>query len=403
MRLRRILIILVACLGLVALTAGLSLVQSVQALNPAPNNAYQPVAQTAPTGLRPQTLGDNPVDPQTQILRDVYQQVNPSVVSIAVRVPSSVSGPSNTGIYDYAAGSGFVYDTAGHIVTNSHVIDSANRIEVTFSDDTTMYAKVVGSDPDSDVAVIQVQGDASKYKPLTLADSDAVVVGDLAIAIGNPFQQSGTMTHGIVSSLHRSVDALTQSGSTTGGNYTIPDAIQTDAPINPGNSGGPLLNSGGEVIGINEQIASTVRQSSGVSFAIPSNLVKIVADALIKDGKIDHSWLGIGGGTLSLDMKDALKLPLDLQGIYVSEVQPGSPADKGGLQAGTATVSVDGQRVPSGGDVIIAIDGQPTKHFDDLTSYLFTHTTVGQTVKLTVIRDGKQLELSVTLGARPHA
>jgi 2-alkenal reductase len=331
----------------------------------------------------------------------VYQRVNPSVVSIAVRVASSVSGSSNTGGYDYAAGSGFVYDTAGHIVTNAHVIDGADRIEVSFSDDTTLYAKVVGSDPDSDVAVLQVQGDASKYKPLTLADSDAVMVGDLAIAIGNPFQQSGTMTHGIVSSLHRSVDALT--GSASGGNYTIPDAIQTDAPINPGNSGGPLLNSGGEVIGINEQIASTVRQSSGVSFAIPSNLVKLVADSLIKDGKIEHSWLGIAGAALSLDIKDALKLPLDLQGIYVSEVQPGSPADKGGLQAGTAVVNVNGQRVPKGGDVIVSIDGQTTKHFEDLTSYLFIHTKVGQTIKLTVVRDGKQVELSVTLAARPHA
>jgi S1-C subfamily serine protease len=266
-----------------------------------------------------------------------------------------------------------------------------------------MYAKVVGSDPDSDVAVLQVQGDISKYAPLTLADSDAVMVGDLAIAIGNPFQQSGTMTHGIVSSLHRSVDALTQSGSGSGGNYTIPDAIQTDAPINPGNSGGPLLDSGGNVIGINEQIASTVRQSSGVSFSIPSNLVKLVADTLIKDGKIEHSWLGIAGGNLSLDIKDALKLPLDLQGIYVSDVQAGSPADKGGLQAGTATVSVNGQPVKKGGDVIVSIDGQTTKHFDDLTSYLFTHTKVGQTIKLTVVRDGKQVELSVTLAARPHA
>ncbi len=393
---------MVACLSLVALAAGLSYVQSVQALNGAPANALQVVAQTAPTGLRPQTA-DNPVDPQTQILRDVYQRVNPSVVSIAVRVPSTVSGTQSSGPYDFAAGSGFVYDTAGHIVTNSHVVDGANRIEVTFSDDTAMYAKVVGSDPDSDIAVIQVQGDASKYAPLTLADSDKVVVGDLAIAIGNPFQQSGTMTHGIVSSLHRSVDALTQSNSTSGGTYTIPDAIQTDAPINPGNSGGPLLDSGGNVIGITEQIASTVRQSSGVSFAISSNLVKAVADTLIKDGKIQHSWLGIGGGTLSLDVKDAMKLPSDLQGIYVSSVEPGSPAEKGGLKEGTSTVTVDGQRLPSGGDIIIAIDGQPTKHFDDLTSYLFAHTKVGQTVKLTVMRDGKQLDLSVTLAARPHA
>jgi 2-alkenal reductase len=402
MRPRRILIIMVACLSLVTLAAGLSFVQSVQAQNRAPDYGYQPAMLVTPT-VSPASTSDNPVDPQTQILRDVYQRVNPSVVSIAVRVTSSVSGSSNTGGYDYAAGSGFVYDTAGHIVTNTHVIDGADRIEVSFSDDTTMYAKVVGSDPDSDVAVLQVQGDISKYAPLTLADSDAVMVGDLAIAIGNPFQQSGTMTHGIVSSLHRSVDALTQSGSGSGGNYTIPDAIQTDAPINPGNSGGPLLDSGGNVIGINEQIASTVRQSSGVSFAIPSNLVKLVADTLIKDGKIEHSWLGIAGGNLSLDIKDALKLPLDLQGIYVSDVQAGSPADKGGLQAGTATVSVNGQPVKKGGDVIVSIDGQTTKHFDDLTSYLFTHTKVGQTIKLTVVRDGKQVELSVTLAARPHA
>ena len=349
-------------------------------------------------------------DPQTQLLHDIYNRVNPSVVSIDVRIPTSANaGPRQFGFgqqgaqpYAYAAGSGFVYDTAGHIVTNAHVVQGADQVEITFADSTMMRAKITGIDLDSDIAVIQAQGDISKYPPVPLADSDAVQVGDRAIAIGNPFQRAGTMTDGIVSGLHRSVSGLVS--TTGGGSYQIPDAIQTDAALNPGNSGGPLLNSQGQVIGVNEQIESLVQQSSGVSFAIPSNLVKLVADGLIKNGKVQHTFLGISSVPLTLDVLDALKLPENTRGAYVEAVQPGSPAAKAGVRGGgTNTVAVNGADVSIGGDVITAINNQPIKNFDDLTSYLFTKTQVGQTITLTVLRGGKTQSVQVTLAARPSA
>ncbi|MEP7289582.1 MAG: trypsin-like peptidase domain-containing protein [Chloroflexota bacterium] len=355
-------------------------------------------------------------DSETDLLRNLYTKANPSVVSIDVRLPTTAAGSlfgqqdqggqpgspnqQNAQPYQYAAGSGFMYDNAGHIVTNAHVVQGADRVELTFSDDTMMYAKVVGIDPDSDLAVLQAEGNTSKYAPLPIADSEAVEVGDRAIAIGNPFQRSGTMTQGIVSGIHRSVDGLAPAGQNQ--SYTIPDAIQTDAALNPGNSGGPLLNNQGQVIGVNEQIASSVRQSSGVSFAIPSNLVKTTAEALIKDGKVEHSWLGISGNSLTLDENTALKLPDDTRGAYVLAVQQGSPAAQAGLKGGASARNIQNTDIPTGGDIIVAVDKQPVKHFDDLTSYLFTKTKVGQTITLTVLRNGKQQDLQVTLAARPQ-
>jgi len=353
--------------------------------------------------------GDAAADSETDLFRAIYAKVNPSVVSIDVRIPASGAAsnsliPQNGGSqglqqpFAYAAGSGFVYDNQGHIVTNAHVVQGTDTIEVTFSDDTQMHAKVVGIDLDSDIAVIKVDGDMSKYQPLTIGNSDELTVGDRAIAIGNPFQEAGTMTTGIISGLHRSVLGLNTSAN---GSYTIPDAIQTDASVNPGNSGGPLLNADGQVIGVNEQIASEVRQSSGVSFAIPSNLTKMVADALIQNGKIEYAWLGIGGTSLGLDVNEAMKLPTDTRGILVGTVQPGSPAEKAGLKGGSNTVTISGQQVQVGGDVIVAIDGQAVKHFEDLASYIFTKVKPGQTIKLTVLRNGQQQDLSVTLAPRP--
>lgn len=350
--------------------------------------------------------GQGSLDSESQLFRTIYSQANPSVVSIDVRIPggsATFGSPSNrqgATPYQYAAGSGFVFDTVGHIVTNAHVVAGTDRVEVTFSDDTIMHAKIIGIDLDSDIAVIQVEGNASQYHPLSLANSDAVVVGDRVAAIGNPFQEAGTLTQGVVSGIHRPVLGLAP--STSGGSYRIPDAIQTDAALNPGNSGGPLLNTQGQVIGVNEQIDSQVRQSSGVSFAIPANLVNLVANALIKDGRIQHPWLGIGGNSLDLDTNEAIHLPSNTRGAYISSVQPGSPAAKAGLKAGTSTINVNGVDVPVGGDVIVAIDKQPIKHFDDLTSYLFTKVQVGQTVTLTILRNGQQQDVPLTLAARPQ-
>jgi S1-C subfamily serine protease len=406
MKLNRLFLTLGLVASIVALTFGLSIAHSAQAQGPT-QRTPAPTQKVNLPNLARELLDSVVTDPETQILRDAYSRVNPSVVSITVRMPVSGSDLTtpfqNGGLQPYAsaAGSGFVYDNAGHIVTNAHVVDNAQHIEVTFSDGTMMHAKIVGIDRDSDIAVIQAEGDTSHYQPVPLADSDKVSVGDLAIAIGNPFEQSGTMTHGIVSGLHRTVSALTQVADGSG-TYTIPDAIQTDAAINPGNSGGPLLNSAGQVIGVNEQIESQVRQSSGVSFAIPSNIVKLVADALIKDGKIEHTWLGIAGTNLTLDLDEAMKLPAQTRGVYVADVQANSPASKAGLKAGNRTADVAGEQMKLGGDVIIAIDKQPVKVFDDLTAYLFINTHVGQKVTLTVLRDGQQQDVTVTLVARPQ-
>ncbi len=354
------------------------------------------------TGTARTVQGQSAVDPITQELHAVYTKDNPSVVTLNVRMPASASNSNgfntpNQGQYQYAAGSGFVYDTNGDIVTNAHVVDGVDQIEITFSDNTMMYGKVVGVDADSDIAVIKAQGDTSKYQPLTLADSDTLQVGDRAIAIGNPFENAGTMTQGIVSGLNRLVQGL--------GQYSIPDAIQTDAAINPGNSGGPLLNVDGQVIGVNEQIASQVRQSSGVSFAIPSNIVKLAADTLIKSGAIQHTYLGVTGGTTTLETNQAMKLPDNTHGALITTVQRGSPAAKAGLHGGNAstTVSVLGTDTPVGGDIVTAIDGHSIAHFEDLTAYLFTKTTVGQTVTLTVLRGANSQDIKVTLAARPAA
>ena len=356
----------------------------------------------SPARLALSQTSPSSADGEPLLLRAIYAKVNPSVVSITVRLPvtnASVQGnPNGDQAYQEAAGSGFVYDISGHIVTNAHVVNQATNVQVTFSDSTIMRAKVIGIDLDSDLAVIQVSGDASKYAPVPLGDSDGLAVGDRAIAIGNPFEKAGTMTQGIVSGLHRSVSGLQPSGGTT--TYTIPDAIQTDAAVNPGNSGGPLLNGDGEVIGVTEQIASQVRQSSGVSFAISSNLVKLIVPALLKGGKVAHSYLGISSVALDLDIDDALNVPESTRGLYVLAIQPGSPAAKAGLKGAARATSANA--VPAGGDMILAIDGQPLIHADDLTAYIFTKTTPGQTIKLTVLRAGKQQDISVTLSPRPN-
>jgi serine protease Do len=383
-------------------------------------------AVTAPTQTSP--LPAQPVVPSGAAgdlleayqgtLENIYTTVSPSVVNIQVveQVAASSSDsnsfpgfpffnlPQGQGQqpqqqFQSALGSGFVWDQQGHIVTNNHVVSGADKIEVTFSDGTTVPATLVGADPDSDLAVVKVDVSADKLHPVQLADSKSIQVGQLAIAIGNPFGLEGSMTTGIVSGVGRSLLA----DETSAQSYTIPDIIQTDAPINPGNSGGILINVQGQVLGVTSAIESPVRANAGVGFAIPSAIVNNVVPALIKDGKYVHSWLGISGTSLTPDLAKAMNLDLSQRGALVEEVLPNSPAEKAGLHASNNQATIDGQVVNVGGDVITAIDNQPVLQMDDLIAYLAGNTKVDQKVNLTILRDGKQQNVDVTLAARPSA
>jgi serine protease Do len=347
-------------------------------------------------------------------LEQIYQQVNPAVVNIRVVQKVSAEDLGDLQVpgfpffslpqdqdqspeqYQSGLGSGFIWDAQGHVVTNNHVVESADKIEVTFNDGTILPAELVGTDPDSDLAVLKVDLPAG-ISPLQLADSDALKVGQLAIAIGNPFGLEGTMTVGVVSALGRSLPTSEGLGPT----YTIPDIIQTDAPINPGNSGGVLVDDQGKVIGVTSAIESSVGQNAGIGFAIPSAIVQKVVPVLISDGHFDHAWLGISGTTLIPDLATAMNLDSTQRGVLVIDVMPNSPAEQAGLLGSSRQIQIEGSQVRVGGDVIVAIDGQPLREMDDLIAYLAGKTEVGQKVEMTILRDGKERILSVTLAARP--
>jgi serine protease Do len=343
-------------------------------------------------------------------LEQVYQNVSPSVVYI--EVAKQATGSSLPGWpfgspqqspedapYQRGSGSGFVWDEAGHIVTNNHVVDGADEIEVTFADGTTVPATLVGANRDSDLAVIQVDVPAGELYPVQMGDSSQVKVGEIAIAIGNPFGLENTMTVGFISALGRSLPV--ESTDSLGPTYRIPDIIQTDAPINPGNSGGVLVDEQGEVMGVTAAIASPVRASAGIGFVIPSAIVQKVAPALIQDGHYAVPWLGISGTSLDPELAQAMDLDASQRGALVIDVTPDGPADEAGLRGGDRDVTVDGQQQRVGGDVIVAIGGQAVETFDDLVAYLFHATDVGQQVTLTVLRDGREQQVDVTLRERP--
>jgi S1-C subfamily serine protease len=347
-------------------------------------------------------------------LEAIYRQLDPSVVNIRVVQQVQATGsllPGLPAIPGFtlplpqqpqsraALGSGFVWDTQGHIITNNHVVDGASDITVTFSDGSTASATVVGSDPDSDLAVLQVHVSADRLHPVVLADSSAVTVGQLAVAIGNPFGLQGTMTVGIVSGLGRTLPA--DSSQTSGPTYTIPAIIQTDAPINPGNSGGVLADDQGQVVGVTSAIVSPVDASAGIGFAIPSVIVQQVVPALISQGHYDHPYIGISGTDLTPALASAMHLPENQQGLLVIDVASGGPAEHAGLLGSGQTATIEGQETPVGGDVVTAIDGNPIRSFDDLAAYLALDTHVGQTVTLDVLRGRDTTQFPVTLTARP--
>jgi serine protease Do len=340
-------------------------------------------------------------------LEAIYSQVSPSIVSIHVVEGGSAannSSPFGQGQggpqVGEALGSGFIWDNQGHIVTNNHVVAGSSTIDVTFTDGRNVEAKVVGTDPYSDLGVIQIDTAGLNIKPITLADSKLVKVGEMAVAIGNPFGLQSTMTVGIISALGRTLPA--GEGNTTGPTYSIPDIIQTDAAINPGNSGGALLNSAGQLIGVTTAIESNNSgTNSGVGFVIPSAIVRKVVPELIQSGHYDHSYLGISGTTLSPALAKAMNLQPSQQGALVEDVVSGGPGDKAGLRASSRQATINGQQATVGGDVVTKIDGQPVTTMDDLIAYLADSTSVSQKVTLTILRDGKEQTLDVTLGVRP--
>ncbi len=313
----------------------------------------------------------------------VWTRAKSSVVEIKVETTSQLGQTGE------AQGSGFVYSKTGYIVTNDHVVSGANSVSVDFPNGGTYKATVVGTDPSTDIAVIKVDAPASLLKPLPIGNSSQLVVGDPVVAVGSPFGLVNTVTAGIVSALHRQIDAPN--------NFTINDAIQTDAAINHGNSGGPLFNLRGEVVGVNAQIQSDSGDNAGIGFAIPSNTMKSIADQLISKGNVKHAYLGVSITEIPSAVAGQLG---EAAGVAVQQTIPGQPAAKAGLKAKTGNRVLDGQQYPTGGDVITAIDGQSVSSAAELQSLIDAHRP-GDQVRLTVTRNGSSRTVTVTLGTRP--
>ncbi|MBT3389896.1 MAG: PDZ domain-containing protein [Chloroflexi bacterium] len=333
---------------------------------------------------------------QEELLTSLYQQVNPGVVAIHVLSSDSMGSSS--------LGSGFIIDEEGHIVTNYHVVHGASELEVDFPSGYKTRAEILGTDPDSDIAVLKVDVPAEELAPISLGDSDQLRVGQTVVAIGNPHGLYGTMTVGIISSLGRTMQSLHEAPG--GAYFTAGGIIQTDAAINPGNSGGPLLNLDGEIIGVNVAIQSSTFDSSGqpvnsgIGFTIPINIVKRVVPHLIADGYYNYPYIGIGslpGGELTLIQQEELGLPQST-GVYILDVSSDSPAEAAGLRG---AARADNNGLPLGGDLIIAIDDTEVRNFNDLITYLSMHKSPGDAIILTVLRDGEEAQIELTLGERP--
>ena len=332
-------------------------------------------------------------------LTDLFEGTQQSVVQV-----SGISSEDNP-FLGASLGSGFIYDNSGHVITNFHVIAGSNPddISITFIDGTVYRARVVGTDQYSDLAVLHVEDDvpADNIIPLPLGNSSALRVGQEVVAIGNPFGLSGSMTEGIVSGLNRLIPVYQDPFSDVAAPaFSIPDVIQTDAAINPGNSGGPLLNMQGEVVGTNSAIFSTTGGFAGVGFAVPSNTIAKIAPILIERGTFQHPWLGVSGIDMTPEIAEAIGLG-EPRGFLVIEAAPGGPADAAGVQGGNTPVQLAGREIVLGGDVILAIDDRDVRKIDDVLGYLQQATQVGETVTLTVWRDGQIMNIGMTLGARP--
>jgi S1-C subfamily serine protease len=372
----------------IVLVASLSACSLVAATSPAPT----PTTGRDRATPVPITEAANALEAQVEA---VYEQVAPAVVHVTSLVVT----------YDFfmqpvpqeGTGSGFVYDTAGHIVTNYHVVADAEAVSVALAGGGVYTATVVGTDPSSDLAVLTIEAE-DLPAPVPLAASDRLRVGQFVVAIGNPFGLDRTLTVGVISALSRVIQSPDS--------RFIGQAIQTDAAINPGNSGGPLLDLEGRLIGVNAQIVSPSQASAGIGFAVPSNTVRRVVPELIARGHYPHPWLGVSVMPFAAEGAQLLReagmdVPVD-EGLLVAEVVPDSPADEAGIRAGDRVVSVGNVRIPLDGDIIVAIDSNSTTSMQALSVYLESETQVADNVEVTLIRDGKEITVAVTLGERPE-
>lgn len=363
--------------------------------------AQESIADTADFQLTSDQAEIAAVQPTQEMLARLYNDIVPSVVNIQVTMDATQAdpgqmpfpfpfgeqgSPEGEPVVPQGEGSGFVFDTDGHIITNNHVVEDAASIVVYFHNGMWAEAELVARDPQADLAVLKVEAPKGvELKPLPLAAEDSLLPGYYVVAVGSPFGLDETMTLGVISAVGRS---FSTDSTSTGSSYSLPDVIQTDTAINPGNSGGPLLNLLGEVVGVNFAINSPVRANSGVGFAIPVSVVNKVVPALIEDGAYKYAYLGIAGQTITQPVAEEYELPENQLGVRVGEVVRGGPADDAGIRTG---------------DVIVGIDNAPVSRFEDLISYLFKSANPGSEVTLQVMREGQALELNVTLGERPEA
>ena len=379
---------------------------NLRASPPPPSNVSNvlPVAQNVSNGdlsNSSQTSNLSTGNPANS-LGKVFNKVQGSVVQITSKVSTGFQ-LNGEAVQQSRLGSGFVYDTQGHIVTNYHVVSGSETVDVTFIDGNTYTAKVVGSDKDSDLAVLLITDDFSgeNLVPIPIADSSTLNVGDQVIAIGNPFGLSDTLTTGVVSQIGRLLPEEQ-------GGFSIPNTIQTDAAINPGNSGGPLLNINGEVIGINTAISSSTGTYSGVGFAIPSKSITRIIPSLLKSGTYSHPWLGISGANLTPDMENNLGLPRNYKGVLVVDVAQGGPAEKAKIQpANEQSGGTFGSTTRiTGGEIITMLHGHSVKRMEDIIGYLEESKSVGDSVKLTIVKNdslSSPFTLSIVLEKRPSS
>ena len=369
--------------------------RGVQAAGPAQN--------LLPTPTAPPFTANN--DFENDVVH-LYESARASVVNITNR--GYTTDQFMQPVPQEGTGSGFIYDDQGHIVTNFHVVENAQELIVTLADGSNHPAELVGQDPSMDLAVIRMQLDnsgggtaaqpATLPPPLPLAEPNTQRVGQFVVAIGNPFGLQGTLTVGVISSLGRIIQS-------PDGRF-IGEAIQTDAAINPGNSGGPLMDLDGQVIGVNSQIISPSGSSAGIGFAIPIATVRRVVPQLIAQGRYVHPYLGvqtldIGPNQAEFLRQSGMQVPVD-QGLLVVDVVSGGPAEQAGVRGGSQNVQVGSYELPIGGDIITAIGDKPVASLQDLTVYLEDQTSVGDTVTVTVVRDGQPQKIDVTLAERPQ-